>query len=352
MRVPMAKKELTETQRLLIEANKIGYRLRSTFFYRKLHEYHTLEFPAIINQLIPHADGYNWKNWAEWGIAEDAFVKIQASKLVPIQVFAHPRLLREQPRLTAYYRNVAALSRKATGYLGGSAPDRYEDRDGVDMTEEVAFAFARLFNEHVSLIVESAFSDFRVDELNGLLLASTGAQIDGSWRNSIGEEAEKVVQTILVQGVVRRGLLGAFILREGGIAESPTEERIEYILKNIRIVKGVMLTNQKSVLFSSELDLSFLSRDGQSELVIEVKGGTDPAGALERFGAAKKSFGHERSINANVLTCLVASCITTELETRIAHDKDFSRYFNLTHLLTDDTGKEQFLKYLISVLEN
>ena len=330
MRVSMAKKELTEAQQLLIEAHKINYRLRSTFFYRKLHEYQTLEFPAIIDQLIPHADGYNWEDRADWGIAEDAFAKIQAGNLVPIQIFAHPRLLREQPRLTAYYRNVAALSRKATGYLAGIAPDRYEDKEGVDMTETTAFAFARLFNGHVSLIVESAYADFRADELNGLLLASTGAKIDGSWRNSIGEEAEKVVQTMLVQEIIRRGLLQAFLLRKGAVVESPTEARKEYILKNIRVIKGVILSNQKSVLFSSEPDLSFLSRSGHSELVIEVKGGTDPAGALERFGAAKKSFGHERSANPAVLTCLVASCITTEVETRIAHDKDFSHYFNLT----------------------
>ena len=347
----MAKKELTETQQLLIEAHKINYRLRSTFFYRKLHEYQTLTFPAIIRQLVPYSGGYNWEDRENWGVSDDAFAKIQAGSLVPIQVFAHPRLLREQPHRTAYYRNVAALSRKATGYLAGTSPDRFEDKDDADMPERTAFSLARLFNEHVSLIVESAFADFKADELNGLLLASTGAQIDGSWRNSIGDEAEKVVQTMLVQEIVRHQLLDAFILREGGIIESPNDERTEYILKNIRVIKGVMLTNQKSVLFSSEPDLSFLSRSGHSELVIEVKGGTDPAGALERFGAAKKSFGHERSANSAVLTCFVASCITAEVEARITHDKDFSRYFNLTQLLTDETKKQRFLSYLIDVLK-
>lgn len=346
----MAKKELTETQRLLNEANKISYRLRSTFFYRKLHEYQTLTFPAIINQLIPHAGGYNWDERSNSGISEDAFSKVTASDLLPIQVFTHPRILREQPRLTAYYRNVAALSRKATGYLAGTAPDRYEDKEGVDMKEETAFSFAKLFNEHVSLIVESAYTNFSADELNGMLLASTGAQIDGSWRNSIGEEAEKVVQTMLVQEVIRLEMLQAFILREGGIIESPTEERTEYIIKNIRVIKGVMLTNQKSILFSSEPDLTFLSRNGQSELVIEVKGGNDKAGALERFGAAKKSFGHERTVNPTVLTCLVASCITSEVEARITKDKDFSQYFNLTQLVIDDVRKEQFLDYLTGIL--
>lgn len=347
----MAKKDLTEAQRLLTEAHKINYRLRSTFFYRKLHEYQTLTFSAIIDQLIPHADGYNWEERSSWGVSDDAFAKVQASDLVFIQVFAHPRLLREQPRLTAYYRNVAALSRKATGYLSGGAPDHFEDKDGVTMTETTAFAFARLFNEHVSLIVESAYSNFRADELNGLLLSSTGAQIDGSWRNSVGEEAEKVVQVMLVQEIVRRGLLQAFIMREGGLVELPTGERTEYILKNIRVIKGLMLSNQKLVLFSSEPDLEFLSPNGRSELVIEVKGGTDPAGALERFGAAKKSFGNERSANPSVVTCLVASCITAEVETRIARDTDFDRYFNLTQLLTNDPQKQHFLAYLMGILE-
>lgn len=51
-----------------------------------------------------------------------------------------------------------------------------------------------------------------------------------------------------------------------------------------------MLSNHTSILFSSEPDISLLNNQGTTIGVIEVKGGADPAGALERYGAAKKSF--------------------------------------------------------------
>ncbi len=102
---------------LLIEAHKINYRLRSTFFYRRLHEYQTFEFPSMIKQLIPHADNFNWDEYPKWGVSEQAFELIEKNELAFIQVFSHPRLLRENPKLVAYYRNIAVLSQKATKYL-------------------------------------------------------------------------------------------------------------------------------------------------------------------------------------------------------------------------------------------
>src|SRR5258708_6225395 len=91
------------------EANRINYRLRSTFFYRKLKEYNSLAFPLMIANLLPFEHLYDWKDRGSWGIGEDAFTYISTHKdLHLIQVFCHPKLLREHPRLLAYYRNIAA----------------------------------------------------------------------------------------------------------------------------------------------------------------------------------------------------------------------------------------------------
>lgn len=106
----MARRARTSNRDLLLEAHKINYSLRSTFSYRKLKEYNTYEFCNIINQLIPFAGDYDWTRRTDWGISESAFEQIQQSDLELIQVFAHPRLLREQPKLVAYYRNIAVLS--------------------------------------------------------------------------------------------------------------------------------------------------------------------------------------------------------------------------------------------------
>lgn len=103
---------------LLAETNRINYRLRSTFFYRKLKEYDTLSFPLKIDALLPVDHLYSWEGWINWGIRKDAFRYINRhASLQLIQVFCHPRLIREHSALVAYYRNIAALSQKAVKYL-------------------------------------------------------------------------------------------------------------------------------------------------------------------------------------------------------------------------------------------
>src|SRR5258708_619751 len=179
---------------LLAEANKINYRLRSTFFLRKLKEYRTLTLSAQINELLPFAAAYNWDERTNWGIGDDAFGFIEQSDLPFIKVFCHPKLLREYAHLIAYYRNIAALSQKAVGYLTGMSVKRYETDTEARyvLNADSAQSLATLFNQHITLIIDSSVRTFDAVQLNGLLLASTGAQIDGSWRNAIGDEAEKV----------------------------------------------------------------------------------------------------------------------------------------------------------------
>ncbi len=45
---------------LLIEANRINYRLRSTFFYHKMKEYNVLAFSSLVASLYPIEHLYNW----------------------------------------------------------------------------------------------------------------------------------------------------------------------------------------------------------------------------------------------------------------------------------------------------
>ena len=105
---------------LLVETHRINYRLRSTFFYRKLKEYNTLSFRQQIQELVPVEHLYGWDNRNDWGIGEDAFIYVEQNQsLHLIQVFCHPRLIREHTNLLAYYRNMAALSQKAVNYLVG-----------------------------------------------------------------------------------------------------------------------------------------------------------------------------------------------------------------------------------------
>ncbi|MEH2174648.1 XcyI family restriction endonuclease [Nostoc sp.] len=344
---------LDETN-LLTEAHRINYRLRSTFFYRKLKEYKTLSLQTKINALLPVNHLYRWENWAEWGIGEEAFTYInEHPNLQLIQVFCHPRLIREHTSLLAYYRNIAALSQKAVKYLVAIDVKRIEldQENKYSLAEDKALALSRLFNEHISLIIDSSIESLTEEELYGILLASTGTQIDGSWRNAIGEEAEKVVQRLLIKELKERNLLAAFIPRHGTGIEVYNPGRLEEQLGNIEDYRGVMLANQTSILFSSEPDISLLNNQGTTVGVIEIKGGTDPAGALERYGAAKKSFEEVFRRNPKVKSILIASCITTEVHTRIQNDPIISTYFNLTEVLSEDSILyDQFIQEVFSIL--
>ncbi|HYT43042.1 MAG TPA: hypothetical protein VEP90_11920, partial [Methylomirabilota bacterium] len=71
-----ARTENNAQVRLLAEAHQISYRLRSTFFYRKMKEYDVLSFPSMIARLSTIEGLYNWDHRANWGISEDAFTYI------------------------------------------------------------------------------------------------------------------------------------------------------------------------------------------------------------------------------------------------------------------------------------
>ncbi|MBV9385196.1 MAG: XcyI family restriction endonuclease [Chroococcidiopsidaceae cyanobacterium CP_BM_ER_R8_30] len=339
---------------LLAEAQRINYRLRSTFFYRKLKEYDTLSFPLKIEELLPVEHLYSWEGWIDWGIGEDAFAYVTGSaKLQLIEVFCHPRLIREHSKLVAYYRNIAALSQKAVKCLIGIDVKKIETHKAncFHLTEDQAQKLTYLFNEHISLIVNSSIESLTKEELHGLLLTSTGTQIDGSWRNAIGEEAEKVVQRLLIKEAKARHLLAALIPRVGKAIELYNSEKFEEQLGNIERYRGVMLVNRTSILFSSEPDVSILNSQGITVGVVEVKGGADTAGALERYGAAKKSFDEVLRSNSTAKTILVASCITAQVRTRIQNDSTISAYFNLTEILSEDSIQyDQFVQEIFTLL--
>ncbi|WP_348254086.1 XcyI family restriction endonuclease [Leptolyngbya sp. AS-A5] len=343
-------------QALLAEANRINYRLRSTFFYRKLKEYNTLSFPSMVAGLTSVEHLYSWEERQQWGVGEEAFSYVNTHRNLHLfQVFCHPRLLREHPPLLGYYRNLAALSQKAVKYLVKIDVKKIESdvNNQISLSLEQALALATLFNEHITLIVDASIQSLTKEELHGMLLASTGAQIDGSWRNAIGEEAEKVVQRLLINEAKDRSLLSAFISRTGTAVEHYDSRKLEEQIGNLHRYRGILLTNQTSILFSSDPDISLLDANGVTVCAVEVKGGADPAGALERYGAAKKSFEEARRITPGVPTLLIASCITPEVQTRIKQDPLITSYYNLTELLKEGAASYNlFMQQVFSLLSD
>lgn len=345
---------MTDERALVREANRLNYRLRSTFFYRKLKEYETASFLDRIQTLYPYESLYDWSKRAEWGISEEAFQYAIGIPLPPLQVFCHPKAIREHPRLIAYYRNIAVLSQKSVKYLIGVDVTRYEMTRPTQIipSDKHAWDLAVLFNEHISLIIESSILTFSQNDIIGLLFSSTGAQIDGSWRNAIGEEAEKVVQRLLVKEAVQRGIVMAFLLREKADLVQFDSSNEEKILSDLHKYRGVILSNQTTILFSSEPDLELLGKDGATVGVIEVKGGADPAGALERYGAAIQSFTKTLNSSPHARTILIANSITPELKRRLNEDKTVNDYFDLASVVGDPAILDKFAQLVFGLLEN
>ena len=148
-----------------------------------------------------------------------------------------------------------------------------------------------------------------------------------------------------------RNLLAALIPRTGTAVEQYDSVKIAEQLGSIHHYRGILLVNRTSVLFSNEPDISLLNADGTTACAIEVKGGADPAGALERYGAANKSFAESRRLTPGVPTILVASCITSEVHTRIEQDPFITSYYNLTELISEESATYKlFMDEVFSLL--
>lgn len=89
-------------KRLILEANRISYSLRSTFFYRKLKESGYLRVIRDIESLVKHSHKYSWEDKKFWNITYNAWESIKMEKIEFLRVFAHPKILVEHPGLIRY----------------------------------------------------------------------------------------------------------------------------------------------------------------------------------------------------------------------------------------------------------
>ncbi len=337
---------------LLLEAQRVDYGLRSTFFYRKLNELGFMDFGSHIDELAQVAGSYRWEMRAEWSISETAWEQIRGADIEPVRAFAHPLVLIQNPRRIAYYRNVAAISQKGAKTLGVRNLERFESGSNTNLPEGLSAVACRLFNTHISSIIDSTINFSRRD-IDALLMASAGAQIDGAWRNAIGKEAESLIKRLLISEFRKRDRISAFQARNG--KDVPVSEIQEAdVISNLEKYRGFTLVNGTAVIFSSEPDISLRLASGKLDAAVEVKGGKDTAGAIERFGAAQKSFIEAQNENPFVHTILDASCITPEVANRIEEARKLNRLFhevvNLSELLASEDARSEFAVSLLQRL--
>ena len=245
-----------------------------------------------LRNLIAEYDGdLSFEPLDEMMISEEAWARAASAGYAPRLVFAHPDMLRALPRSSEYYRGLALLPRKRVSKLAVSVSDWESPEAAPVVRSEAALRVARLYNAVISSLIEGA-TGWTLENGYRNIVANMGIGLDGTIRNLIGEDAEDMVKNRILDWLSVQGLVV-------DVARRSSEYRLrrDYLMK-----------------YGSEPDIEFRRVDGDQTVVIstiEIKGGTDPAGALERLDAIQKSFEQTPPGCVNIL---IAGVITGEME--------------------------------------
>lgn len=283
----------------------------------------------------------DWRNRAEWGISDSAWSRLLDENEKPENVFCNPSVIQASPRLITYYRCIALLPQKGLQRLA-TGTQRLEEGKG-NLNAARAIAVSRAINSLVSLLIDSD-NNWSLEGARSAALLNLGSQINGSWRNEIGTEGGHRVKQLVLALVLENELAASISMADG--SQTPPKE-----IENEQLVRSVNLSNGFTIIFSSEPDIAVRDTAGRLTATVEVKYGLDPAGALERYGAAKKSFEAATHENMRVANVYLASCITPEVRRRIAEDRLVNQEFNLTEVLHTAPRRQEFLNYIRRLLE-
>ncbi len=269
-----------------------------------------------VRELVHQFDGeLNFEPIERYMISAGAWDHVISSNYEPKHVFAHPEMLLALPQTSAYYRNMAMLPLKRVSALAAAVDGWEQEKTTVRVTTERASKVASLYNAVNCSIIEGR-TDWTLENGYRNMLANMGIGLDGTMRNIIGQDADNLVKSRILDWLKDKGLIGS------GDAFS----------------SGVQLKDGYSMRYGSEPDIEFW-RDSRMVSSIEIKGGRDPAGALERLGAAIKSFDNTP---AGCVNFLVAGVITTEMGRRLEQIGTV-RVHHLDDVIEDSSSWYEFL---------
>ena len=227
-------------------------------------------------------------------------------------------MLMELPQTSEYYRNMAMLPRKRVSDLAVGV-ERWESLGTqAKVTADRALIVAQLYNAVNCSIIEGS-TDWTLENGYRNMIANMGIGLDGTMRNLIGQDADLLVKGRILDWLHTRTLV---------VNGDPFDEFAE-------LAKGY------SMRYGSEPDIEFWL-GGTMVASVEIKGGRDPAGALERLGAAFRSFGNTP---ANCTNFLVAGVITNTMGERL-DEVGTIRVFRLDDVIQDGEGWFGFLNEL------
>lgn len=251
-----------------------------------------LRADEAVRERILSCEQPSWEGRHGLSIDEAAWRCVEDADVDPRLVFAHPSVLVERPDASLHYRGIALLSLKRVSQLVGSVSPWEAEPGQVQVKPDRALEVARLYNSIISTIILDA-TVWTLQDAYRNILATMGISEDGSVRNRIGRQAEQEVRERIV----------SWLKATPALRSREVEKDRVWTLGEPGIVR---------MEFGSEPDIAFI-HEGSGELLasIEIKGGRDPAGALERLGAVKKSFDMTPNRTKNFL---VAGVVTEAMQ--------------------------------------
>lgn len=250
-------------------------------------------------------------------IAADAWERVRQAGIAPRLIFAHPALLEAIPEASVHYRGIALLPRKRVADIAGSVERWERQPTRARVTRGRALRVCRLYNTVISSIIVD-HTGWTAEDGYRNVLATIGITQDGVIRNIIGQRAEQAIRRRMIDWVRVHGLL---------TGDDPGDAGAEWTLR-----QGVRMR------FGAEPDIGF-ERDGRLAVLVEIKAGKDPAGALERLGAIKKTFD---AAPAGCRKFLVAGVVTPTMRERLVEMR-MERDFDMDRLLLDDDSWTEFM---------
>ena len=276
-----------------------------------------------------------WEPLSNFMIEEGAWRYVtEERKYDPKLIFCHPEVVMAIPSTSFYYRGLTGLSIKAAKDYIGSVESLEKGNERAKIDDEKALKMARVYNTFICSIIKGA-TDWTLENGKRTIIATLGITLDGVMRNKVGSIAEERVRTLVFEW-----------LKERGLVISPTKEEIDET-DDLPVV--CELIDNVIMKFSSEPDISFSKKTDTSEelmAVIEIKGGIDPAGALERYGAATKSFQHALRESQRCKNFFLSAVYTPELQNRIQGDRLVEKFYDIIDILEEPDVREDFFNEL------
>lgn len=255
---------------------------------------------------------------------------VETQGYAPKLVFCHPDVLKAGPISSLHYRGLCGLSLKTAQDYVGALASLEAGNPRARLSDDKAQKMARVYNTFICSIIKNS-SDWTLENGYRTIIATLGITLDGVMRNTIGSIAEKRIRTLVLEWLQRQGLL-----RSPGLTRQQITDEIP---------NQIELADNVNMRFGSEPDIAFY-RAGQLLATVEIKGGTDSAGALERYGAATKSFQQAIASSPQCKNFYLAAVYTPELERRMDADRLVERRFDLISLLDSPTERTAFFTEL------